>query len=79
MLRKWSRNVFDDEEDAYETPIFIYSRELDIPILISSIIRSDVEKDNSPPYPKDVVTKCLNLISSIIKKGFEIINVMYKE
>jgi hypothetical protein len=52
---------------------------LDIPILISSIIRSDVEKDNSPPYPKDVVTKCLNLISSIIKKGFEIINVMYKE
>jgi hypothetical protein len=56
LLRKWSWNVFDTEDDAYETPVLTYNRELDLPILASSITRSNVEEDNSPPYPKDAMT-----------------------
>jgi hypothetical protein len=31
LLRKWSRNAFDVEDNAYETLILVYSRELDLP------------------------------------------------
>jgi hypothetical protein len=55
LLQKWSRNVSNVEDDEYETPIFTYNRKLDLLVSTSSIIRSDVEEKNSPPYPKDVV------------------------
>jgi hypothetical protein len=31
LLRKWPRNAFDVEDNAYETLILVYSRELDLP------------------------------------------------
>ncbi len=30
LLRKWLRSVFDVEDDAYETLVLIYNRELDL-------------------------------------------------
>ncbi len=45
----------DIEDHAYETPILIYNRKLDLLISASSITRSDVEKENSPPYPEDAM------------------------
>ncbi len=30
MLRKWSRNAFDVEDNAYETLVFDYNRKLDV-------------------------------------------------
>ncbi len=54
FLRKWSKNAFDIINDAYETSVVIYK--LDIHVSASSITISDVEKENSPPYPKNVVT-----------------------
>jgi hypothetical protein len=56
LLQKWQRNNFDAKNNAYETTIFAYSRNLDLLISTNSIIRSDVEKESSLPYPKDVVT-----------------------
>jgi len=56
LLRRWSRNNFDIEDDAYETLVLAYNRKLDLPILTSSITRSNVEQESSPPYLKDVVT-----------------------
>jgi hypothetical protein len=56
LLRKWPKNVSDTENDAYETPVLTYNKELDIHVLASSITKSDVEEDNSPPYPTYVMT-----------------------
>jgi len=39
----------------YETPIFTYSKELDVIVLTGSITISDLEEESSPPYSKDVV------------------------
>jgi hypothetical protein len=50
LLQKWPRNVFDIKDDAYEKLILAYSKELDVLISVSSITRSDVEEENSPPY-----------------------------
>ncbi len=52
MLQKWSRNAFDIEDYAYKTPIFNYNKELDVLVSANSITISDVEEENSPPYPK---------------------------
>jgi hypothetical protein len=30
LLRKWSRNAFDVEDNAYETLVFDYNRKLDV-------------------------------------------------
>jgi hypothetical protein len=43
------------EDDAYETPILIYNKELDVLVSANSIIRSDVEEESSPPYSKDAM------------------------
>jgi hypothetical protein len=51
LLRKWPNNVFDVENDAYETPVLVYNKELDILILVNCIIISNVEEESSPPYP----------------------------
>jgi IS4 transposase len=56
LLQKWPRNNFDAKNNAYETLVLTYSRNLDLLILANSIIRSNVEEESSPPYPKDVVT-----------------------
>jgi hypothetical protein len=56
LLWKWPRNIFDVEDDAYETPILAYNRKLDVFILASSITGSDVEEESSPPYLENVVT-----------------------
>ncbi len=56
MLWKWLKNNFDIVDDAYETPILAYSRELDVSVSANSITRSDVEEESSPPYSEDVVT-----------------------
>jgi Leucine-rich repeat (LRR) protein len=50
------RNVLNVKDDAYETLIFAYSRELDLFVLTSSITISNVEKESSPPYLEDTVT-----------------------
>jgi hypothetical protein len=55
LLHKWSRNAFNTEDDAYKTPIFAYSRELDVLVLASSIIKSNVEEESSPAYLEDAM------------------------
>ncbi len=55
MLQKWLRNISDVKDNAYKTQVLIYNRELDLLISTSNIIISDVEEENYPPYPKDVV------------------------
>jgi hypothetical protein len=55
LLQKWSKNIFDTKDNAYETPIIAYSRKLDVLVPSSFITRSDVEEENYPPYSKDVV------------------------
>jgi hypothetical protein len=47
---------FNIESNAYETLILVYNRELDLLVSASSITKSNVEEESSPPYPKDVVT-----------------------
>jgi len=44
LLQKWSRNIFDIKDDAYETTIFAYNRELDLLVLANNITRSDVKR-----------------------------------
>ncbi len=56
MLQKHPKNTSDTEYNAYETLVLIYSKELDIHVLAISIIKSDVEEKNSPPYLEDAVT-----------------------
>jgi len=56
LLHKWPKNTFNIEDDAYETPILAYNKELDFLVLASSITRSNVEEENSSPYPEDAVT-----------------------
>jgi hypothetical protein len=56
LLLKWPKNVFDTKDDAYETTIFTYNRELDLLISASNITKSDVEEESSPPYPEDSMT-----------------------
>ncbi len=55
LLRKWPRNSSDVVNDAYETPILAYNRELDVFVLANSITISNVEEESSPPYSEDVV------------------------
>jgi hypothetical protein len=47
LLRKWLKNISNVEDNAYETPIFAYNRELDLLVLANCIIISDVEEENS--------------------------------
>ncbi len=56
LLHKWPRNTSNIEDDAYETLELAYNKELDFLVLASSITRSNVEKENSPPYPEDATT-----------------------
>ncbi len=56
MLQKWLTNPSNIKDDAHETPVLTYSRELDLLVLVNSITRSDVEEESSPPYLEDVVT-----------------------
>jgi len=56
LLRKWPKNIYDVKDDAYKTPIFAYSKELDLLVLAISITRNDVEEENSPPCLEDVAT-----------------------
>jgi Leucine-rich repeat (LRR) protein len=46
---------FNTKDDAYETPILAYNRELDLLVLANFITKNDVEEEGSPPYPKNVV------------------------
>jgi hypothetical protein len=55
LLQKWPRNVSNTKDNAYETIVLAYSRELDLLVLASSITKSYVEEDNSPPYLRDVI------------------------
>jgi hypothetical protein len=45
----------DIEDDAYETPKLAYNKKLNLLILVSSITRSSVEEDNSPPFLEDTM------------------------
>ncbi len=56
MLWKWLKNDSDVENNAYKTLIFAYNKELELLVLASCITKSDVEEENSPPYPKDAMT-----------------------
>jgi hypothetical protein len=56
LLQNWPRNIFDIENNEYETPIFTYSRELDSLVLANYITRSPKEEESSPPHTKNVVT-----------------------
>jgi hypothetical protein len=55
LLQKWQKNASNVEDDAYETLIFAYNKELDLPILTGCITKRYVEKEGSPPYLKDFV------------------------
>jgi hypothetical protein len=55
LLQKWPKNIPNVEDDAYETLVFTYNRELDLIELASSITISDVEKESSPPYLEDTM------------------------
>jgi hypothetical protein len=55
LLRKWPRNALDIENDAYETLELAYNKKLNLLVLVSIIIKSNVEEDSSPPFPKDIV------------------------
>jgi Leucine-rich repeat (LRR) protein len=55
LLQKWLKNIPNVEDDAYETLVFTYNRELDLIELASSITISDVEKESSPPYLEDTM------------------------
>jgi hypothetical protein len=39
LLQKWLKNVFDTEDDAYETPIFAYSIKLDLLVLAILLLK----------------------------------------
>jgi len=56
LLWKWLKNDSDVENNAYKTLIFAYNKELELLVLASCITKSDVEEENSPPYPKDAMT-----------------------
>jgi hypothetical protein len=56
LLWKWPKNASNVEDNAYEALVLAYNRKLDICVSTSSITRSNVEEENYPPYPKDVVT-----------------------
>ncbi len=56
LLQKWLRNTSNIKDDAYETLVLAYSKKLDLLVLASSITRSDVEEESSPPSLEDVVT-----------------------
>jgi len=49
------RNTFDVEDNAYETLIFTYIKELSFLVSTSNITRRDVEEENSPPYLEDAM------------------------
>jgi hypothetical protein len=55
LLWKWLRNASNVEDNAYETSLFAYSRELDVLISTNFIIRSDVEEESPPLHLKDVM------------------------
>jgi len=55
LLQKWPRNASNAKDDAYETKVFTYNRELDVLIWANFITRIDVEEESSPPYIKDAV------------------------
>jgi hypothetical protein len=55
LLQKWSRFASNVKDDAYETKVLTYNRELDVLVWVSSITRIDVEDDSSSLYIKDVV------------------------
>jgi hypothetical protein len=44
------------EDDAYETLVLIHNRKSDVLISVSSITKSNVGKENSPPYSKYAMT-----------------------
>jgi hypothetical protein len=52
LLRRWTRNASNIENHAYKTLIFAYNKKLDLLVLASSITKSDLEEESSPPYPK---------------------------
>ncbi len=42
LLLKWPRNAFDVEDDAYETLVFVYNKELDVFVLANYNTKCDV-------------------------------------
>ncbi len=55
MLQKWLKNTYDAKDNAYETPILTYNRELDVLAPTNSITKSNVDEESSPPYLKDAL------------------------
>jgi hypothetical protein len=55
LFWKWLNNASNVENNAYETPILAYNKELDLRVSASSITISDVEEESSPPYPKNAM------------------------
>ncbi len=53
---KWPKNAFDAKDNAYETLVFDYNKELDVLVLANFKTISNVEEESSPPYLKDAVT-----------------------
>jgi hypothetical protein len=49
------KNASDVEDNAYKTPLLAYNRELNLLVSTNSITRSDMEKENPPPYPEYVM------------------------
>jgi hypothetical protein len=55
LLWKWPRSASDTGDDAYQTLVHAYRKKLDVHVLANYIIKSDVEKEISPPYLEDAM------------------------
>jgi hypothetical protein len=45
LKKRWPRNNIDAEDDPYETPTFVYDREMD-QLMVTNTFNRKVEKDN---------------------------------
>ncbi len=72
MLQKWPNNVSNVEDNAYETLVFAYNKELDVLVPANSITKSNVKEESSPPYYlAKVISQNFHLITSIIIKDLK--------
>ncbi len=55
LLWKWFKKKIDTKDGAYETLVFAYNKKLNLIISTSSITKSDVEEESSPPYLEDAM------------------------
>ncbi len=55
ICQKLKHGKLDVQDNAYETLVLAYNKELDVLVSANFIIKSNVKKERSPPYSEDVV------------------------